>query len=99
MSRPISRGRFSCKMRGTFCMLPVMFNVFVLQTGRTDTLAALAGALSGAHLGVSAIPPPLLRQLEDGPKGRTYFGQLAARLYEWSGWRSTAASSARARRR
>jgi poly(ADP-ribose) glycohydrolase ARH3 len=48
----------------------------------TDTLAAMAGALSGAHLGVGAIPPHLLDALEEGPKGRAYIGRLAGRLYE-----------------
>jgi poly(ADP-ribose) glycohydrolase ARH3 len=48
----------------------------------TDTLAAMAGALSGAYLGVSAIPAPLLDQLEDGHQGRSYLRGLAERLYE-----------------
>jgi poly(ADP-ribose) glycohydrolase ARH3 len=52
------------------------------QGDDTDTLAAMAGALSGAHLGVAAIPPPLLDKLEDGSKGRAYIGELAARLHE-----------------
>ena len=37
----------------------------------TDTLAAMAGALSGTYLGVNAIPSYLIEKLEDGPKGRT----------------------------
>src|SRR5262249_43366198 len=48
----------------------------------TDTLAAMAGALSGAHLGRGALPPALLAHLEDGAKGRTYLEELACRLFE-----------------
>jgi poly(ADP-ribose) glycohydrolase ARH3 len=47
-----------------------------------DTLAAMTGALCGAHLGLEAVPAHLLDKLEDGPKGRTYIGQLGARLHE-----------------
>lgn len=47
----------------------------------TDTLAAMAGALSGAYLGISAIPAHLLSHLEDGPFGRSYLFDLAQRLY------------------
>lgn len=52
------------------------------QGDDTDTLAAMAGAISGVHLGVAAIPTPLLDKLENGSKGRTYLEHLAARLYE-----------------
>jgi poly(ADP-ribose) glycohydrolase ARH3 len=48
----------------------------------TDTLAAMAGAISGAHLGLSAVPAHLVARLEDGPKGRTYLLELAGRLHE-----------------
>jgi poly(ADP-ribose) glycohydrolase ARH3 len=48
----------------------------------TDTLAAMAGALSGASLGVAAIPRRLIEQLEEQHKGRTYIEQLADRLFE-----------------
>ncbi len=48
----------------------------------TDTLAAMAGALSGAHLGLSAVPRHLLDKLEDGPKGRSHIHGLAVRLHE-----------------
>jgi poly(ADP-ribose) glycohydrolase ARH3 len=37
----------------------------------TDTLAAMTGALVGAHLGVGAIPGVWLERLENGPKGPT----------------------------
>jgi poly(ADP-ribose) glycohydrolase ARH3 len=48
----------------------------------TDTLGAMAGALSGAHLGAGAIPGHLLDKLEDDHKGRTYLRQLATRMHE-----------------
>ena len=46
----------------------------------TDTLAAMAGALSGARLGAGAVPPTMLAKLEDGAKGKTYIESLARRL-------------------
>jgi poly(ADP-ribose) glycohydrolase ARH3 len=52
----------------------------ILLGGDTDTMAAMAGALSGAFLGWQAIPPRLLDLLEDGGKGRTYLTELADRL-------------------
>jgi len=48
----------------------------------TDTLAAMAGAISGAHLGLWAIPSRLVRSLERGPKGRSYLIDLAEQLYD-----------------
>lgn len=48
----------------------------------TDTVAAIAGALSGAYLGIDAIPTHLLEKLENGPKGRDYIDRLANELYE-----------------
>lgn len=54
----------------------------ISQGDDTDTLAAMAGALSGAHLGESAIPSRWLSQLEAGAKGIDYLRQLAHQLYE-----------------
>jgi poly(ADP-ribose) glycohydrolase ARH3 len=48
----------------------------------TDTLAAMAGALAGAHLGVAAVPSRLIDRLEDGPRGRSCIERLAARLHD-----------------
>jgi poly(ADP-ribose) glycohydrolase ARH3 len=48
----------------------------------TDTLAAMAGAISGAHLGVGAIPSRLIGQLEEQGKGGAYLRQLAMSLYQ-----------------
>jgi len=46
----------------------------------TDTVAAMAGSLSGAHLGIAGVPAHLLQILENGPKGRDYLFDVAARL-------------------
>ena len=52
----------------------------ILLGGDTDTIAAMAGAISSAHLGDGAIPPALLNRLENSPKGRAYIAHLADRL-------------------
>src|SRR5262249_1007186 len=49
--------------------------------GDTDTLAAMAGALSGAYLGVGRLPERLVGLLESSPKGRAYIHQLAGKLF------------------
>ena len=55
--------------------------------GDVDTIAAMVGALSGARLGIGAVPAHLLAMLEDGLKGRKYLYSLAERLYSvrWNG--------------
>ena len=50
--------------------------------GDTDTIAAMAGAISGAHLGVDAIPKRFLECLEDDHQGRSYIVKLAERLFD-----------------
>lgn len=40
----------------------------------------MAGAISGAFLGVAAIPAALINRLEDAIKGRSYLIELADRL-------------------
>lgn len=50
--------------------------------GDVDTLAAMAGAISGARLGVGAIPRHLVDRLENGPKGRDYILGLADALWK-----------------
>lgn len=52
--------------------------------GDTDTIAAMAGALAGARLGVHGIPSRWLDLLEESPKGKSYLFQLAERLYQRS---------------
>ncbi|HEX2474925.1 MAG TPA: ADP-ribosylglycohydrolase family protein [Lacipirellulaceae bacterium] len=52
----------------------------ILLGGDTDTMAAMAGAVSGAYLGRKAIPRHLLANLEDGHQGKTYIEKLAEKL-------------------
>lgn len=52
----------------------------ILLGGDTDTIAAMAGAISGAFLGRDAIPAHLLRNLENRHQGRSYIEDLAIRL-------------------
>lgn len=52
----------------------------ILLGGDTDTLAAMAGAISGAFLGISSIPKVLVNNLEDTAKGRAYIIDLSDRL-------------------
>jgi ADP-ribosylglycohydrolase len=40
----------------------------------------MAGALSGAYLGRSAIPSHLVERLENGKQGRKYIEDLTSRL-------------------
>lgn len=54
----------------------------ILLGGDTDTIAAMAGAISGAYLGAEAIPSHLLDSLEDRKQGRSYIEQLAKDLYK-----------------
>jgi poly(ADP-ribose) glycohydrolase ARH3 len=50
--------------------------------GDTDTLAAMAGAVSGALLGAGRLPGRLVNLLESSPKGREYIRGLAGRLFD-----------------
>jgi poly(ADP-ribose) glycohydrolase ARH3 len=52
----------------------------ILLGGDTDTMAAMAGAVSGAYLGRQAIPRHLVDNLEDGHQGKTYIETLASKL-------------------
>ncbi len=58
----------------------VVGNVIFLG-GDTDTLAAMAGALSGAFLGAARLPQRLVGLLERSPKGRAYLEELATGLF------------------
>ena len=60
--------------------LDTIANVIFLG-GDTDTLAAMAGAISGAFLGIESIPKVLFQNLESSPKGRDYIVELADRLH------------------
>ena len=50
--------------------------------GDTDTMAAMAGAMSGAYLGIHGLPARLVGLLEHSPKGGDYILALADRLLE-----------------
>lgn len=52
------------------------------QGNDTDTLAAMAGALSGARLGIEGLPAHLIEKLEDDRKGRRYLEELAGKPYD-----------------
>ena len=56
------------------------------QGDDVDTLAAMAGALSGARLGLRAIPTQLVECLEDQFQGRTFLLELAEELWRRSDW-------------
>ena len=47
----------------------------------TDTIAAMAGAISGARHGYRVIPADILGKLESGPEGKDYIKSLAERLF------------------
>jgi poly(ADP-ribose) glycohydrolase ARH3 len=49
--------------------------------GDTDTIAAMAGALSGAYLGSQGVPRRLVDLLENSPKGGQYLLGVADRLF------------------
>jgi poly(ADP-ribose) glycohydrolase ARH3 len=53
----------------------------VFLGGDTDSLAPMAGALSGAYLGADRLPARLVGLLESSPKGRAYIVELAGRLF------------------
>jgi poly(ADP-ribose) glycohydrolase ARH3 len=48
----------------------------------TDTIAAMAGGISGARLGIRSIPVRLLEKLENGLKGRDCIATLAGQLHD-----------------
>ena len=49
--------------------------------GDVDTIAAMAGAIAGAFLGVEAVPKKLLQCLENDHKGLDYIRELAHQLF------------------
>jgi poly(ADP-ribose) glycohydrolase ARH3 len=68
----------------SFALTPESFEATISNViflgGDTDTLAAMAGALSGAYVGAGRLPKRLVGLLESSPKGRIYLRQLAERL-------------------
>lgn len=54
----------------------------IVAGGDVDTTAAMAGAISGAHLGLEALPLPLAHHLTDqGSWGFTELVDLAGKVY------------------
>jgi len=53
----------------------------ILLGGDTDTIGAMAGAISGAYLGRSAIPHHLIECLEDRHQGKAYIEKLSMKLF------------------
>ena len=49
--------------------------------GDTDTIGAMAGAISGAYYGEGAIPEEWVEKLEEGEKGKSYIRWLGEELY------------------
>ncbi len=54
----------------------------ILNGGDTDTIAAMAGAVCGAHLGLSGIPQELRDSLENVERGYDYILNLANLLWD-----------------
>jgi ADP-ribosylglycohydrolase len=42
----------------------------------------MVGAIVGAHVGARGLPEEWIEQLEEGPRGRSFAGELAGRLFE-----------------
>lgn len=56
---------------------------FAIAMGNdVDTLCAMSGAISGAYLGVDAIPKSLIDKLENSTNGRDRIVELADHLYD-----------------
>ncbi|HTU21496.1 MAG TPA: ADP-ribosylglycohydrolase family protein [Gemmataceae bacterium] len=70
----------------SFALTPESFEAAVSNViflgGDTDTLAAMAGALSGSFVGARRLPGPLVSLLESSPKGQKYLWQLAGQLFD-----------------
>src|SRR5262249_3010656 len=69
----------------SFALTPESFETAVSNViflgGDTDTLAAMAGALSGAYLGAAGHPARPVGLPESSPKGRGYLAELADNLF------------------
>jgi poly(ADP-ribose) glycohydrolase ARH3 len=70
----------------SFALTPDSFEATVGHViflgGDTDTIAAMAGTLSGAHLGAGRLPLRLVNLLENSPKGRGYLIELSRQLLD-----------------
>ncbi len=58
-----------------------MMQVCISLGGDTDTIGAMAGALSGCLLGEQALPVELIQKLENGEKGKDQIAEIAERLF------------------
>lgn len=58
-----------------------MMQVCISLGGDTDTIGAMAGALSGCLYGERALPAELMQKLEKGEKGKDYITDIAERLF------------------
>ena len=69
----------------SFALTPESFEAAISNViflgGDTDTLAAMAGALSGAYIGASRLPNRLVGLLESSPKGQMYLKHLSEQLF------------------
>jgi poly(ADP-ribose) glycohydrolase ARH3 len=69
----------------SFALTPESFEMtisnVIFMGGDTDTLAAMAGALSGAYVGYNRLPVRLVSLLENSPKGKEYLRRLAGQLF------------------
>lgn len=70
----------------SFALTPESFEATISNViflgGDTDTMAAMAGALSGSYRGASRLPSRLVNLLESSPKGQKYLRQLAGQLFD-----------------
>jgi poly(ADP-ribose) glycohydrolase ARH3 len=70
----------------SFALFPESYEATIASViflgGDTDTLAAMAGAISGAFLGADRLPQRLVQLLETSPKGGSYIQSLAGKLFE-----------------
>jgi poly(ADP-ribose) glycohydrolase ARH3 len=68
----------------SFALTPESFEATVANViflgGDVDTMAAMAGAISGAYLGSGGLPARLVNLLENSPKGRAYLMELSKKL-------------------
>lgn len=68
-----------------FCLTPYSFEETIGNAiflgGDTDTIAAMAGGISGAYLGEEKLPSRLVSLLEPTPKGGAYIRKLASELH------------------
>lgn len=58
-----------------------MMELCVSLGGDTDTIGAMAGALSGCLLGEQSLPGVWIQKLEKGEKGKDYIAEIAERLF------------------